>query len=121
MAKMPMATAGFNRFTGCNIARKLVYWGRMSCIQTIRLDISSDADFFPVLEKSVSDFAESLGLSEETVRALDRETGDFFRRGLPGFEDSSFRVELGLVDGRLLFSACDSSENRLFSRNIPAA
>ncbi len=93
----------------------------MSPIQTIRLDISSDADFFPVLEKSVSDFADSLSLSEETVQNLGREVGDFFKRGLDGFKEPSLHVELGLADGNLSFSAYDSFQNRLFSRNIPVA
>ncbi len=93
----------------------------MSCIQTIRLDISSDADFFPVLEKSVSDFADSLSLSEETVQSLGREVESFFKRGLDGFEDSYLHVELGLADGLLFFSAYDSFQNRLFSRNVPVA
>lgn len=93
----------------------------MSCIQTIRLDISSDTDFFPVLEKSVSDFAGSLSFSDATVQTLSREVGEFFKRGLDGFEDSFLHLELGLADGILSFSAYDSRQNRIFSRNIPAA
>ncbi len=93
----------------------------MCCIQTIRLDISSDADFFPVLEKSVSDFARSLSLSEETVQVLGREAKSLFGHGLDELDDSTLRVELGLADGRLFLSACDSREKTLFSRNIPFA
>ena len=93
----------------------------MSRNQTICLDISPDADFFPVLEKSVSDFADSLSLPEAAAQNLGREAGDFFKRGLDGFDGSSLHMELGLADGFLFFSAYDSGRNRLFSRNIPVA
>lgn len=90
-------------------------------IQTIRLDISSDADLMPVLAESVSDFAESLGLSAAEIRRVEGELSPFFERASENVVDSGLVLEFGLADGGFSFSAGDLDGNRFFSRKIPAA
>ena len=90
-------------------------------IQTIRLDISPDADFWPALAESVSDFAESFGLSKAELRSVEREAGFLFKNELNNFSASDLVLELGLADGCFRLSAGDSDGNRLFSQKIPVA
>ena len=49
-------------------------------IRSIRLEISADEDFAPVLENSVADFARSLDLSEPSLARMKEDCCRLFKK-----------------------------------------
>lgn len=61
----------------------------MDCIPSVRLEFSSDADFFPAIAHSVVDLAESLGVPIEKLVQVETQTENLVSKVKPGASQTS--------------------------------
>jgi hypothetical protein len=90
----------------------------MTCIRTIRLDISLDEDFFPVLEKSVVEFAASMNIPESALLRVGEMVRRFLDGDLSDVLQGSVELEFGASDGRFFLLARDPDRRILFDGDV---
>lgn len=90
----------------------------MDCLPSVRLEFSSDADFFPAIAHCVVDLAESLGVPIEKLEQVETKSENLVSKLKPGASElASLKVDFD--EERMTLSV--KSRGQTASEEIPIA
>jgi len=93
----------------------------MEGIRTIHIEVSSDGDFFPILKKSVVDYAIVLDIPKAVCAYVEKEAERLFEEDLSKLTGPNLTLEISAEESRVALCVWDDRHEPIAQREIPVA